>query len=57
MHVASLDLAPRIHPNKEAQIAPLLAKKVKISDEYSDFADVFSEEKTFVLLECTKINK
>ena len=55
MHVASLDLG--IHPDREAQIASLLTEEVKIPDKYSDFADVFSEEKALVLPECTDINK
>ena len=57
VHVASLNLASRIHPDKEAQIASLLTKKVKILDEYSDFTDIFSEEKGLVLLERTELNE
>ena len=34
IYVASLNLAPRIHPDKKAQIASLLTKKVKIPDKY-----------------------
>ena len=55
MHVASLDL--RIHLDKEAQIALLLTKEVKIPDEYSDFANVFSEEKALILSKRTEINE
>ena len=55
VHVASLDLG--IHPDREAQIASLLTEEVKIPDKYSDFADVFSEEKALVLPECTDINE
>ena len=55
MHVASLDLG--IYPDREAQIVLLLIKKVKILDKYSDFIDVFSEEKALVLPKRTNINK
>ena len=55
MHVASLDL--EIHPDREAQLALLLTKEVKIPDKYSDFADVFSKEKALVLPELTELNK
>ena len=57
IHVASLNLTPGIHPDKAAQIASLLAKKVKIPDKYSDFADVFSEAKVLVLPKRTKLNE
>ena len=57
MHVVSLDLAPEIHPETEAQIASLLIKNVKIPDKYSDYTNVFSEEKALVLPECTNLNK
>ena len=57
VHVVSFNLTPRLHLDRAAQIASLLAKEVKISDEYSDFADVFSEEKALVLPECTELNK
>ena len=46
-----------IHSDKEAQIASLLTKKVTIQDEYSDFANVFLEEKALVLPERTKLNE
>ena len=55
VYVASLDL--RIHLDKEAQIASLLTKEVKILDKYSDFANVFSEEQALVLPERTDINE
>ena len=55
VHVASLDL--RIHPDREAQIASLLTKEVKIPDKYLDFIDVFSEEKALVLPERTELNE
>ena len=41
IHVISFNLALGIHLDRAAQIAPLLTKKVKILDDYSDFADVF----------------
>ena len=57
VHVASLNLVPGIHPDREAQIASLLTEEVKIPDEYSDFTDVFSEEKALVLPERTELNE
>ena len=59
VHVASLNLAaaPGIHPDRAAQIASLLTKEVKIPEEYSDFTDVFSEEKALVLPEQTEFNQ
>ena len=56
-HVASLNLAPGIHLDRAAQIAFLLTEEVKIPDEYSDFTDVFLEEKALVLLERTELNE
>ena len=35
----------------------LVAKKVQISFQYSDFSDVFSEEKALILLEVTELNQ
>ena len=46
-----------IHPAREAQIASLIAKEVKIPTDYSDFSDVFSEEKALVLPEITDLNQ
>ena len=57
MHVASLNLVPRIYLDREIQIAFLLTKKVKISDKYSDFINVFSEKKALVLPKCTELNE
>ena len=57
VYVASLNLVPGICSDKEAQIASLLTKEVKIPGEYSDFTDVFSEEKTLVLPERTELNE
>ena len=57
VYVAFLNLVPEIYLDKEAQIAFLLTKEVKIPDKYSDFTDVFSEEKALVLPECTEFNE
>ena len=56
MHVTSLSTMT-IHPAKEAQIALLVAKEVKILTEYSDFSDVFLEERALILSEATKLNQ
>ena len=55
IQMASLYLG--IHPDRETQIATLLIEEVKILEKYSDFTNVFSEEKTLVLLECTELNE
>ena len=55
VHIASLNLG--IDSDREAQIALLLTKTVKILDKYSDFGNVFSEEKALVLLERNKLNE
>ena len=57
IHVAFLSLVSGIYPDKKAQIASLLNKKVKIPDKYSNFADIFSEKKVLVLSERTKLNE
>ena len=59
IHVSSLSLESKmtIHLAQEAQIALLLAKKVTVPTEYSDFANIFSKESTEVLPESTGINK
>ena len=46
-----------IHPAKETQIASLIAKKMQILSKYSDFSDVFLEEKALILLEITALNQ
>ena len=46
-----------IHPAQEAQIALLVAEKVKISTKYLDFLDVFLEEKALILPKVTKLNQ
>ena len=57
IHMASLNLTLGIYPDKTAQIAFLLAKEVRIPDEYSDFANVFSKEKALVLPERIELNE
>ena len=56
VHVTSLSTMA-IHPAREAQIASLIAEEVKIPTDYSDFSDVFSEEKASVLPEITDLNQ
>ena len=57
VHVTSLSLKLiSIHPAQKAQIALLIAKKVKIPTNYLDFSDVFLEEKALVLSEITDLN-
>ena len=56
VHVTSLSIMA-IHPAKKAQIALLVAKAVKIPIKYSDFSDVFLEEKALILPEATKLNQ
>ena len=46
-----------IHPAEKAQIALLVAKEVKILTKYSDFSDVFLEEKALILPEVTELNQ
>ena len=59
IHVASLNLAlaPGIYPDRVAQIAFLFTKEVKILDEYSDFTDIFLEEKALVSPKQTEFNQ
>ena len=57
VHMVSFNLTPRIHPDRAAQIAFLLVEKVRIPDKYSDFANVFSDKKTLMLPELTKLNE
>ena len=58
IYVTFFNLAPiLIHSDRKAQIASLLIEKVKISDKYLDFINVFSEKKALVLLEQTKLNE
>ena len=57
VHVASFSLVPGIYLDREAQITSLLIEEVKIPDKYSDFTNVFSEEKALVLPERTELNE
>ena len=58
VHVTSLSLnSMSIHPAREAQIALLVAEEVKIPTEYSDFSDVFLEEKASILPEVIELNQ
>ena len=57
VYVTSLNLTLGIHPDKAAQIASLLAEEVKIPDEYSNFADIFSETKVLILPERINLNE
>ena len=56
VHLTSLSIMA-IYPAREAQIALLVAKEIQISSEYSDFSDVFSEEKASILPEATELNQ
>lgn len=58
MYVTSLSLSLMlIYLAREAQIASLIPKKVKILAKYSDFSNVFSKKKALVLLKLTKLNQ
>ena len=57
IHVASFNLVPEIHSDREAWIAFLFTKEVKILDKYSDFTNVFSEKKALVLPKRTELNE
>ena len=57
VYVASFNLASGIHPDRAAQITSFFIKKVRIPDEYLDFANDFSKEKALVLLERTQLNE
>ena len=59
VHINSLSLGSKmiIHPARKTQIASLLAKKVIVPAEYSDFADIFLKKSAEVLPECTGVNE
>ena len=58
VHVTSLSLnSMPIYPAREAQIASLVIEEVQIPSEYSDFSDVFSEERASTLPEATDLNQ
>lgn len=46
-----------IHLDRKAEIALLIAKKVKIPKKYLDFSNIFSEKMALILLEITKLNQ
>ena len=56
VHITSL-LTMAIHLAREAQIASLVAEKLKIPNKYSDFLDVFLEKKALILLKTTMLNQ
>ena len=57
VHVPSLNLnSMPIYLAREAQIPLLVAEEVKILTKYSDFSNVFSEEKASILPKVTKLN-
>ena len=55
VHVASFNLTPETYSDRVAQIIFVLVEKFRIPEEYSDFANNFSENKTLVLPERTKL--
>ena len=58
VHVTSFNFnSMSIYLAKEAQIASLITKEVKILTNYSNFSDVFSEEKALVLPKITNLNQ
>ena len=56
VHVTSLLTMP-IYLAQKAQIALLVAKEVKIPTKYSDFSNIFLEEKASILSEVTDLNQ
>ena len=56
VYIISL-LPMAIYQARKTQIALLISKKVKITAKYSDFSNVFSEEKVLVLPELSKPNQ
>lgn len=57
VYVTSLKLSLiLIYLAKKAQIALLFIKKVMIPAKYSDFSDIFLDEKTLMLPKLTKLN-
>lgn len=60
IYITSLILSKptmRIHLARKAQIALLFAKEVKISIKYSDFSNMFLEEKVLVLPKISNSNQ
>ena len=58
VHIVTLLNQIKVHPDREVQIAALIADKVPITilAKYSDFEDIFSKESAAVLPEHTEIN-
>ena len=56
VHVKAFNLIS-IYLAQEARIALLIVEQVEILAKYSDFADVFLEEKASDLSEVTKLNQ
>ena len=46
-----------IYPVKKAQIVLLVAKKVQILFEYSDFSNIFLEKRALILSKATNLNQ
>ena len=57
IHVTFFNLVLVIYLDKKAQIASFFIKKVKISDKYLDFTNVFFKEKVLVVPEHGKLNQ
>ena len=57
VYIAFLNLVLGIHPDKKTQIASLLTEEIKIPDEYSDFANIFTKKKALVLPKRTELNE
>ena len=58
VYVTSLSMSlMSIYPTRKTQIALVLAEEVKIPAKYSDFTNVFSEDKALVLPKLTKLNQ
>lgn len=58
IHIVFFNLGSNsTYSDKKAQITFLIAKKVKILNKYSDFANVFLKKKTLELSKQTKLNK
>lgn len=58
IYIASLSLGSNsTNLDKEAEIVFLIVEEIKIPNKYSDFTNIFSKQKTMVLLEQIKLNK
>lgn len=57
IYVAYLGPKILIYLACEAQIALLLAEKISIAKEYTNFLEVFSKKSIVILLNCLDINK